>query len=155
MPVKSNTETWVLSIRSFIKDTLGTSWQIRESKGKVRLGVRYKDKSRSYFNLPYKWQRSNQGKIRDFIEQVHTLHVRKKVGIKEAIERVKLNAPQDEIKKASKTDFKLILQAWEKWGEFYNLLLNLRRSYKIFTELRTPLEPYLEVAQLIKKLYCR
>ena len=67
MPVKSNTEDWVLSIRVFIKDTLGTSWQIRESKGKVRLGVRYKDKTRSYFNLPYKWQRSNQGKIRDFI----------------------------------------------------------------------------------------
>jgi len=118
MPVKSNTDDWVLSIRVFIKDTLGTSWQIRESKGKVRLGVRYKDKSRSYFNLPYKWQRSNQGKIRDFIEQIHTLHIKKKVGIKEAIERVKLNAPQDEIKKASKTDFKLILQAWEKWGEY-------------------------------------
>jgi len=118
MPVKSNTETWVLSIRSFLKDTVGDAWQIRESKGKVRLGVRYKDKSRSYFNLPYKWQRSNQGKIRDFIEQIHTLHIKKKVGIKEAIERVKLNAPQDEIKKASKTDFKLILQAWERWGEY-------------------------------------
>ena len=118
MPVKSNTDDWILSIRSFLRDTIGDAWQIRESKGKVRLGVRYKDKTRSYFNLPYKWQRANQGKIRDFIEQVHTLHIKKKIGIKEAIERVKANAPQDEIKRANKTDFKLILEAWSKWGEY-------------------------------------
>ena len=118
MPVKSHNEDWILAIRVFIKDTLGASWQITKNKNKVMLGIRFKDGSRTYTYLPYKWQRSNQGKIRDFIEQVHTLHVRKKVGIKEAIERVKLNAPQDEIKKASKTDFKLILQAWEKWGEY-------------------------------------
>ena len=118
MPVKSNTDDWVLSIRVFIKDTLGASWQIIENKGKARLGIRFKDGTRTYTYLPYKWQRSNQGKIRDFIEQIHTLHVKKKIGIKEAIERVKLNAPQDEIKKASKTDFKLILQAWERWGEY-------------------------------------
>mgnify|MGYP001304365477 CR=1 FL=1 len=68
MPVKSNTEDWVLAIRVFIKDTLRTSWQIRESKGKVRLGIRFKNGERSYSNLPYKWQRSNQGKIRDFTE---------------------------------------------------------------------------------------
>ena len=36
MLLKSNTEDWVLSIRVFIKDTLATSWQIRESKGKIR-----------------------------------------------------------------------------------------------------------------------
>lgn len=80
MPVKSNTENWVLSIRSFLKDTIGDTWQIRESKAKVRLGVRFKNEEKSYSNLLYKWQRSNQGKIRDFIKQVHTLHVKKKVG---------------------------------------------------------------------------
>ncbi len=118
MPIKSNTEDWIVGVRTFIRDTIGSSWQITKNKNKVMLGIRFADGSRSYTYLPYKWQRSNQGKIRDFIEQIHTLHVKKKIGIKEAIERVKLNAPQDEIKKASKTDFKLILQAWEKWGEY-------------------------------------
>jgi len=118
MPVKSNTDDWILSIRTFIKDTIGASWQIIENKGKARLGIRFKDGTRTYTYLPYKWQRANQGKIRDFIEQVHTLHVKKKIGIKEAIERVKASAPQDEIKKANKTDFKLILEAWNKWGEY-------------------------------------
>ena len=118
MPVKSNNEDWILAIRVFIKDTLGASWQVTKNKNKVMLGIRFKDGSRTYTYLPYKWQRSNQGKIRDFIEQVHTLHVKKRVGIKEAIERVKLNAPKDEIKKANKTDFKLILESWTKWGEY-------------------------------------
>jgi len=118
MPVKSNNEDWILAIRVFIKDTLGASWQITKNKNKVMLGIRFKDGSRTYTYLPYKWQRSNQGKIRDFIEQVHTLRVKKRVGIKEAIERVKLNAPKDEIKKANKTDFKLILESWTKWGEY-------------------------------------
>ena len=89
MPVKSNNEDWILAIRVFIKDTLGASWQVTKNKNKVMLGIRFKDGSRTYTYLPYKWQRSNQGKIRDFIEQVHTLHVKKRVGIKEVIERVK------------------------------------------------------------------
>ena len=118
MPSRSEQEDWVLALRVFLKDTLGTAWQIRETKGKARLGISFKDGTRVFRYMPYKWQRSNQGKIRDFIEQIHILHIKKKVGIKEAIERVKLNAPQDEIKKANKTDFKLILQAWEKWGEY-------------------------------------
>ena len=82
MPVKSNTEDWILGIRVFIKDTLEASWQVTKNKNKVMLGIRFKDGSRSYTYLPYQWQRSNQGKIRDFIEQVHALHVKKKVGIK-------------------------------------------------------------------------
>ena len=78
---RSQQEDWVLALRVFIKDTLGTSWQIIENKGKVRLGIRFKDGTRTYTYLPYKWQRANQGKIRDFIEQVHTLHIKKKIGI--------------------------------------------------------------------------
>ena len=78
MQSRSNNEDWVLALRVFIKDTLGTSWQITNNKGKVMLGIRFKDGARTYTYLPYKWQRSNQGKIRDFIEQIHTLHVKKK-----------------------------------------------------------------------------
>ena len=110
MPVKSNTEDWILALRVFLKDTLGTSWQIRENDGKTRLGIRFKDGKRVFKYISYKWQKSNQGKIRYFIEAVHYLLIKKKIGIEEAFERVKLRAPQDEVaKRACKTDFKLIL----------------------------------------------
>ena len=42
MPKRSQTEDWVEAIRVFIRDTLGNkNWQIRESKGKARLGIRF------------------------------------------------------------------------------------------------------------------
>ena len=124
MNSSSKPEDWVLALRVFIKDTLGTSWQIIENKGKVRLGIRFKDGTRTYTYLPYKWQRSNQGKIRSFIEDVWNLHIKKKIGIKEAIERVKASAPRDEINKATKTNFKDILNAWEKYGIYLTTTTN-------------------------------
>ena len=82
MQSRSEQEDWVVALRVFIKDTMGDSWQITQNKGKVMLGIRFKDKSRTYTYLPYKWQRSNQGKIRSFIEEVWNLHIKKKLGIK-------------------------------------------------------------------------
>ena len=124
MNSSSKPEDWVLALRVFIKDTLGTSWQIIENKGKVRLGIRFKDGTRTYTYLPYKWQRSNQGKIRSFIEDVWNLHIKKKIGIKEAIERVKASAPRAEINTATKTNFKDILNAWEKYGIYLTTTTN-------------------------------
>ena len=73
-------EDWVLALRVFIKDTLGTSWQIIENKGKVRLGIRFKDGTRTYTYLPYKWQRSirvglKSIKFKSFID--HPFELRK------------------------------------------------------------------------------
>ena len=49
-------EDWVNDIRIFIRDTLGNkNWQIRESKGKARLGIRFDDGTKTYKNIPYKW----------------------------------------------------------------------------------------------------
>ena len=125
MPSRSNNEDWVLALRVFLKDTLGTAWQIRETKGKARLGISFKDGTRVFRYMPYKWQRSNQGKIRNFIEEVHTLHIKKKIGIDEAFERVKNQAPKDEIgNTANKTDFKLIIDAWEKYGIYLTKTTN-------------------------------
>ena len=40
----------------FIRDTLGNkNWQIRGSKGKSRLGIRFDHGTRTYKNIPYKW----------------------------------------------------------------------------------------------------
>lgn len=124
MSSSSKPEDWVLALRVFIKDTMGDSWQIVKNKEKVMLGIRFKDKSRTYTYLPYKWQRANQGKIRSFIENVWNLHIKKKIGIKEAIERVKASAPRDEINKATKTNFKDILNAWEKYGIYLTTTTN-------------------------------
>ena len=124
MQSRSEQEDWVVALRVFIKDTMGDSWQITQNKGKVMLGIRFKDKSRTYTYLPYKWQRSNQGKIRSFIEEVWNLHIKKKLGIKESIERVKASAPIDEVNKATKTSFKDILNAWEKYGIYLTSTTN-------------------------------
>lgn len=55
------------------------NWQIRESQGKARLGIRFDDGTRTYENVPYKWLRSNQNEIRHFIEAGHFLNIKKKV----------------------------------------------------------------------------
>ena len=56
MPKRSQTVDWVDAIRIFIRDTLGNkNWQIRESKEKARLGIRFDDGIRTYKNIPYKW----------------------------------------------------------------------------------------------------
>ena len=64
MPIKSNTEDWIVEVRTFIRDTIGSSWQITKNKNNVMLGIRFAERSRSFTYLPYKWQRSNQEKIR-------------------------------------------------------------------------------------------
>ncbi len=120
MPTKRPPEDWVEAIRTFVRDTLGNkNWQIRESKGKVRLGIRFEDKTRKYWNIPYKWQRVNAKEIQHFIEAVHYQHIKKGIPIDEAVERVKARAPQDKLPKA-KQDKKQILDAWKKY-EFYKV----------------------------------
>ena len=56
MPKRSQTEDWIDAIRIFIRDTLGNkNWQIRESKGKARLGIRFDDGTRTYKTSLTKW----------------------------------------------------------------------------------------------------
>ena len=56
MPKRSQKEDWVAAIRISIRDTLGNkNWQIRESKGKASLGIRFDNGTRTYKNIPYKW----------------------------------------------------------------------------------------------------
>ena len=56
IPKRSQTEDWVDAIRIFIQDTLGNkNRQIRESKGRASLGIRFDDGTRTYKNIPYEW----------------------------------------------------------------------------------------------------
>ena len=88
MPVLRQNEDWVISLRVFIRDTLGNkNWQITKNKEKVMLGIRFDDGSRTYKYLPYKWQRGNANEIKHFIEAIHYLHIKKNIDIDEAFEK--------------------------------------------------------------------
>ena len=115
---RSNTEDWVDAIRVFIRDTLGNqNWQIVQNKGKVMLGVRFDDKSRSYKYLGYKWQRINAPKIRKAIEDIHDLHINKNIPFDEAFARVRAQVSKGELPRA-KTDGNKILEAWAKYEKY-------------------------------------
>ena len=117
MPTRRPTEDWVQGIRTYLRDNLSSNWQVIENKGKARLGIRFEDGTRTYKYLPYKWERANQEKIREFIKDVHRLHIQKKLPINEAFAQVQSSQSKpDEPRKQS--DPQLILKAWEEFREF-------------------------------------
>ncbi|WP_036891827.1 MULTISPECIES: hypothetical protein [Prochlorococcus] len=101
MKARSTSEEWVRSVRSYLSNQLNSNWQITQNKGKVMLGIRWADGDRTYKYLPFRWERTNHGKIQSFIEEVHDLVINKKVGLNEALERVKKT--QSESLKAAKS----------------------------------------------------
>jgi len=121
MPSRRATEDWVVSLRTYIKTQLdkdvGTNWQIREGKVKVRLGIRFEDGTRTYKYLPYKWERINHGNIQDFIKQVHYLHIEKKIPINEAFERVKTAQAKPETP-TKPSDPHLLMLAWSEYKKY-------------------------------------
>ena len=121
MPSRRPTEDWVISLRTYIKTQLdkdvGTKWQIREGKGKVRLGIRFEDGTRTYKYLPYRWERINHGAIQDFIKQVHYFHIEKRLPIDDAFAQVKA-AHQAPATPRGPTDPQLIMRAWEEYKEY-------------------------------------
>ena len=105
------------SLRVYLRDQLGTSWQIRETKGKARLGIRFEDGSITFKYLPYKFQRKYVKQITQFIESVHDLHIRKGVPVGEAFDRVKALAPKESLPKKGVSP-EVIMDAWKKWGKY-------------------------------------
>ena len=83
----------------------------KQREGKI--GIRFEDKTRKYWNIPYKWQRVNAKEIQHFIEAVHYQHIKKEIPIDEAVERVKARAPQDKLPKA-KQDRKTNIRCLEE-----------------------------------------
>ena len=120
MKSRSQAEDWVQALRTFIRDNLGNqNWQIVEKKaGKTALGIRFEDGTRIFKYIPYKWQRTSANEIKHFIEAVHYLHIKKKVPFEEAFERTKSRVPKGNILPKNKTNPKVLLDAWEKYGVF-------------------------------------
>jgi len=84
-------EDWVVSLRTFLRDELGSSWQIKAKKGTCQLRVRLEDGTRVYRHLGLKWNKASSPKIRVAVEEIRDLVIEKKVPLDEAIKRVKSN----------------------------------------------------------------
>ena len=127
MKPRSENEDWVISLRTFLRDEFGASWQVKEKRGSTNLRIRLEDGSRIYRNLGLKWNKANSPKIRASVEEIRNLVIEKKVPIDEAVERVK-NLQTDEQKAKGKTESKIILGAWKQYGKYLVELKGVKES---------------------------
>ena len=112
MKARTEAPEWVQSLRSFLRDQVGSSMQVKEKKGNnTCLRIRYEDGSRVEKNLNIKWNKANSPKIRTRVEEIHNL-MQSGVDIDEALERTKAIEPR---KGKKKVDPQSILLAWSKY----------------------------------------
>ena len=87
MKARAEAPEWVQSLRTFLRDQVGSSLQVKEKKGNnTCLRIRYEDGSRVEKNLNIKWNKANSAKIRTRVEEIHNL-MQGGVDIDEALER--------------------------------------------------------------------
>ena len=55
MKARTESENWVQSLRTLIRDSLGTNWQIKPNKGKTKIRIRFDDGSRVEKMLGIDW----------------------------------------------------------------------------------------------------
>jgi len=112
MKARTEAPEWVQSLRSFLRDQVGSSMQVKEKKGNnTCLRIRYEDGSRVEKNLNIKWNKANSPKIRTRVEEIHNL-MQSGVDIDEALERTKAIEPR---KGKKKVNPETILLAWSKY----------------------------------------
>ena len=122
MKARTEAEPWVQSLRTFLRDSLGTNWQVKKSfKGKAVIRIRTEDGSRFEKNLLIDWQRENAGKIRSAVEEIHNLVINKKVPLDKAVGRLR-EKQLSHTKVPARPNAKLLLNAWEGY-EFYKVKL--------------------------------
>ena len=117
MKARSEAEPWVQNLRGFLRDSVGTQWQVRNIRGMAYLAVRFEDKKRVERNLGLNWSRGNAAKIRDAVEEIFDLVVRKHIGLNEALLRVK-TTKSDKPKAVRRANPKLLLSAWEQYESY-------------------------------------
>ena len=64
MKARKENEDWVISLRTFLRDEFGSSWQVKEKRGATNLRIRLESGERVYRNLGLKWNKANSSKIR-------------------------------------------------------------------------------------------
>ena len=94
MKARTESENWVQSLRTLIRDSLGTNWQIKPNKGKTKIRIRFDDGSRVEKMLGIDWAKAEAPKSLKTVEEIHHLTIKKKV-------------PLDPIKKSSMNNQKV------------------------------------------------
>ena len=114
MKARTESENWVQSLRTLIRDSLGTNWQIKPNKGKTKIRIRFNDGSRVEKMLGIDWAKAEAPKILKTVEEIHHLTIKKKVPLDEAVERVK-KTRNKALNLAATPNPKRLLNAWEKY----------------------------------------
>ena len=114
MKARTESENWVQSLRTLIRDSLGTNWQIKPNKGKTKIRIRFNDGSRVEKMLGIDWAKAEAPKILKTVEEIHHLTIKKKVPLEEAVERVK-KTRNKALNLAATPNPKKLLNAWEKY----------------------------------------
>ena len=112
MPARKHADPWVVSLRDMLKSQLGPAWRVMEQSGKVKIDVRFSDKTRSYGSLPILWKQKNSYEIQNAVLDVAQLVSTKKYSLKEAISNLygsKKGAP----KAIANTDATRLEEIWE------------------------------------------
>ncbi len=117
MKARSETEPWVSSLRTFIRDSLGNSWQVKDKGGTTNLRIRLDDGTRVYRNLGLPWCKASAASIRESVEEIHELVIHQKVSVDEAVKRVKQTRSKTP-KAARRANPKLLITAWESYENY-------------------------------------
>ena len=112
MKARTESENWVQSLRTLIRDSLGTNWQIKPNKGKTKIRIRFDDGSRVEKMLGIDWSKAEAPKILKTVEEIHHLTIKKKVPLDEAVERVK-KTRNKALNLAATPNPKRLLNAWK------------------------------------------
>ena len=115
MKARTEAPEWVQSLRTFLRDQVGSSLQVKEKKGNnTCLRIRFEDGTRTEKNLNIKWNKANSAKIRTRVEEIHNL-LQGGVSVDEAIERTK---DIEKRKGTKKADPKTLLLGWSKYENY-------------------------------------
>ena len=114
MKARTESENWVQSLRTLIRDSLGTNWQIKPNKGKTKIRIRFDDGSRVKKMLGIDWSKAEAPKILKTVEEIHHLTIKKKVPLVEAFDRLR-KTRNKALNLAATPNPKLLLNAWEKY----------------------------------------
>jgi len=114
VPVRHNNQPWVIALRDMLRLSIGPAWSIKEQSGKVKITVRFQDKSKSYATVPIPWLPARSRDIEDAIIKIANL-VQGGRTLKEAVEAlygtnkkvpVAVQAPSSQ----------LLRNCWEEFG---------------------------------------
>ena len=81
MPIRKETEPWVLNFRRLLKDSLdpGAQWFVSNSRGQMRLEIRENGQKQSRI-LPFEWSSKAVARALPRIQQIYKNYIKAKGG---------------------------------------------------------------------------